>query len=147
MGKLFCSVPLHGHLPVLRHSGVGSSPYHKRVDGIMTILYGALTGLVNGFLASGGGIVAVLVLERAMKIETKKAHATAIAIILPFSLASMLVYGFSGYIDRRLILMSALGGIAGAVVGAKLLGRLPKKYIKIGFGVIMIIAGGRMIFV
>ena len=112
----------------------------------MTILYGALTGLVNGFLASGGGIVAVLVLERAMKVETKKAHATAIAIILPFSLASMIVYGFSGYIDRQLIWTSALGGIAGAVVGAKLLGRLPKKYIKIGFGVVMIIAGGRMIF-
>ena len=112
----------------------------------MTIIYGALTGLINGFLASGGGIVAVLVLERALGVETKKAHATAIAIILPFSIASLVIYGIGGYIDRSLIWRTSLGGIAGAAIGAKLLSRLPKKYIKIGFGAIMIFAGGRMIF-
>lgn len=112
----------------------------------MTIFYGALTGFVNGFLASGGGIVAVLVLERILGLETKKAHATAIAVILPFSLASMLVYGVSGYINLRLTALSSLGGIAGAAIGAKLLAGLPKKYIKLGFGAIMIFAGARMIF-
>lgn len=112
----------------------------------MTLLWGSLIGLVNGFLASGGGIVAVLVLEKILKIETKRAHATALAIIMPLSLASLAVYGISGYIDLRLILLSALGGTAGAVVGARLLGRLPKRYIKMGFGVIMIAAGVRMLF-
>lgn len=102
--------------------------------------------MVNGFLASGGGIVAVLVLERALGTETKKAHATALAIILPLSLASVVVYGIGGYIDWPLIIKSAIGGTFGAVVGAKLLGRLPKKYIKIGFGVIMIAAGVRMLW-
>ncbi len=112
----------------------------------MNLLWGSLIGLVNGFLASGGGIVAVLVLEKILKIETKRAHATALAIIMPLSLASLVVYGISGYIDFRLILLSALGGTAGAVVGAKLLGRLPKRYIKMGFGAVMIAAGVRMLF-
>ena len=111
----------------------------------MTILCGIMMGLINGFLASGGGIVAVLVLERLLGVETKKAHATAIAIILPFSLVSLVIYGLSGYIDWGLVWRSALGGVVGAAIGAKLLSKLPKKYIKIGFGVIMVIAGGRMV--
>lgn len=113
----------------------------------MTFLWGGLIGFVNGFLASGGGIVAVLVLEKALKIETKRAHATALAIILPLSLASLAVYGISGYIDWPLIWESAAGGTVGAVIGAKILNRLPKKYIKMGFGVIMITAGIRMLMV
>lgn len=112
----------------------------------MVYLLGGLIGLINGFLASGGGIAAVLVLEKILKLETKKAHATAIAIILPLSLASVFVYGLSGYIDWAVVFKSALGGTAGAVVGAKILDKLPKRYIKIGFGGVMIIAGIRMFF-
>lgn len=111
----------------------------------MTLVWGSLIGLVNGFFASGGGIVAVIILERLLKIETKKAHATALAVILPLSLSSMVVYGISGYIDWQLIFKSALGGTLGAIAGARLLERLPRKYIKIGFGAVMIFAGWRML--
>ncbi len=111
----------------------------------MTVLWGALIGAVNGFFASGGGIVAVIILEKIMKIETKRAHATALAIILPLSLASLFVYGAGGYIDWPLVLESAAGGTVGAIAGAKLLERLPKKYIKAGFGAVMIFAGWRML--
>ncbi len=111
----------------------------------MIFLWGAVIGFINGFFASGGGIAAVIIMEKALKIETKKAHASALAIILPLSAASLLVYGIRGYIDRGLILKASLGGMLGAVAGAKLLGMLPKKYIKIGFGVVMIAAGWRML--
>ena len=105
---------------------------------------GAIVGFINGFFASGGGIVAVLSLKKGLKIEEKKAHATAILIILPLTISSILVYGGGGYLDLPLVLKCSAGGIAGAFIGAKLLARLPKKYIKAGFGVIMIIASIRM---
>ncbi len=111
----------------------------------MVFLWGAVIGFINGFFASGGGIAAVIIMEKALKIETKKAHASALAIILPLSAASLLVYGIKGYIDWELILKVSLGGMLGAVVGAKLLNKLPKKYIKIGFGIVMIAAGWRML--
>ncbi len=110
----------------------------------MEWLWGGIIGLVNGFLASGGGIAAVLILERRLKIETKKAHATAIAVILPLSAASVLVYGISGYTDAAPAIKAAAGGIVGAVIGAKILNNLPKKYIKIGFGAVMLIAAWQM---
>ena len=107
---------------------------------------GSLVGFINGFFASGGGIVAVLSLKKFMKLEEKKAHATAIAVILPLSLASIVVYTHGGFGNFPYIVKASIGGIIGAFVGAKLLNKLKKEYISLGFGIIMVIAGVRMFF-
>lgn len=107
---------------------------------------GALIGIVNGFFASGGGIIAVLALENLLKLDPKKSHATAIAIILPLAVAGITVYMKGGFLDAGLTLKASIGGAIGAVIGAKLLSKLPKKYIRGGFGVVMIISAVRMFF-
>ena len=107
---------------------------------------GAIVGFINGFFASGGGIVAVLALKRYMKLDETRAHATAISVILPLTLCGIFVYGSSGYADINMIIKTASGGIIGAVIGAKALKRLPKKYIKAGFGAVMIVSAVRMFF-
>ena len=113
---------------------------------IKKYLIGALVGIVNGFFASGGGIVAVLALENLLRIEPKKSHATAIAIILPLAISGITVYTKSGFLDTGLTVKTAIGGAVGAVIGAKLLSRLPKKYIRGGFGLVMVISAIRMFF-
>ena len=82
---------------------------------------GAIVGFINGFFASGGGIVAVLVLKRYMKLDETKAHSTAISVILPLTLCGIFVYGSGGYADVNMIIKTSIGGIIGAVIGAKLL--------------------------
>ena len=47
------------------------------------LLWGVPIGFINGFFASGGGIIAVLILQKFFSLEEKKAHATSIMIILP----------------------------------------------------------------
>ena len=51
----------------------------------MLMVYGALIGLLNGFFGSGGGILAVTLLQK-QGLPSRQAHATSIAIILPLSL-------------------------------------------------------------
>lgn len=109
------------------------------------ILLGIPIGFVNGFFASGGGVCAVYVLEKVLKIEEKKAHATAIGIILPISLASLCLYGTKTQPDWNLIILCSLGGVTGGVIGAKFLGKIPKRWLKTLFGIVMIISGVRMI--
>ena len=58
------------------------------------MLFGAVTGAMNGLLGAGGGMVAVPVLKKQM--EVKQAHATSIAIILPMSIASAVSYILNG---------------------------------------------------
>ena len=83
-------------------------------------LCGIAIGLVNGVFASGGGVLAVLFLEKLCKLEKKKAHASAILVILPISIMSIFFYTKSGHADFSLVIKASLGGILGGFAGAKL---------------------------
>ena len=48
--------------------------------------------------------------------------------------------------DWKIGILCAVGGIVGGVVGAKLLNKLPEKYLKIAFTVFLIYASYKMIF-
>lgn len=112
---------------------------------IKNILWGIPIGFVNGFFGSGGGVVAVLVLKKILGVEARRAHATALGIILPLSCASLFVYGTKTKADLALVVLCAIGGSIGAVLGAKFLSRIPKKWLKILFGGVMIISGLRLV--
>ena len=45
-----------------------------------SLLWGIPIGFINGFFASGGGIIAVLVLQKFFSFDEKRAHATSIMI-------------------------------------------------------------------
>lgn len=105
---------------------------------------GGITGLANGFFGSGGGIIAVPMLEKA-NIEAKKSHATSLALTLPLSIVSMIFYAIDGVFDFKDALPLIPFGLAGAVVGSICLKKVSNKWLKRIFGVFLIIAGGRMI--
>ena len=109
------------------------------------LLWGIPIGFINGFFASGGGIVAVLVLQRFFSLEEKKAHATSIMIILPLTVAGVFVYTMAGFSDVPVILKAATGATVGALIGAKLLSKLSGKFIRIGFGAVMIFASVKLL--
>ena len=109
------------------------------------LLWGIPIGFINGFFASGGGIVAVLVLQRFFSIDEKKAHATSIMIILPLTVAGVFVYTMAGFADFSVILKAAGGATLGALVGAKLLSKLSGRFIRIGFGAVMVIASVKLL--
>ena len=104
---------------------------------------GGAVGAVNGLFGGGGGMLAVPLLERA-GLETRRAHATAIAVILPTSLASGVVYAASGFVPAAVLIPVALGVTLGGLLGARLLLRLPVRALNALFGVLMIAAGAGM---
>ncbi len=107
-------------------------------------ILGVITGLANGFFGSGGGIIAVPMLEKA-DIEAKKSHATSLALTLPLSIVSMIFYAIDGVFDFKDALPLIPFGLAGAIVGSICLKKVSNKWLKRIFGVFLIIAGGRMI--
>ena len=100
-------------------------------------------GVINGLLGAGGGMLAVPLLN-AFKLETKQSHATSIAIILPLSILSAFLY----VRDQTVKISDALPyipfGIAGAVVGAMLLKKLPDLWIRRIFGTFIIYSAIRI---
>lgn len=110
------------------------------------ILIGFFTGILNGLFGAGGGSVVVPAMEKFLDIDEKKSHSTAIAIILMMSLVSSATYIYKGFFNLRLWFLVSIGGIVGGFLGAKLLSKIPKKWLKILFGGVIIGTAFKMIF-
>lgn len=110
------------------------------------LLGGGAIGAANGLLGGGGGMIAVPLLKRTAGLSALRAHATAIAVILPASVLSGAVYLFKGFVPSAVFLPAALGVAAGGFLGAKLLGVLPVRVVEIAFALLMLAAGVRMMF-
>ncbi len=108
-------------------------------------LIGIITGLLNGFFGAGGGTILVPTMERFLKTEEHKAHATAIAVILPLCVISAFLYVRNIDVIWKTIIFVSIGGVIGGYVGARLLGKISAKWLHIIFGAFMIIAGVKMI--
>jgi len=108
---------------------------------------GITAGFLNGLFGSGGGSIAVPAMQKFLKIETHKSHATAVAVILALSVVSVVVYLINGKVDDwTAVLYVSAGGLAGGFIGAKLLNKIPTKLLHKIFGVCLIAAAVRMIF-
>jgi len=97
------------------------------------IIIGLIAGFISGFFATGGGMLLVPSFIYFLKIEDKKARATAALCILPMVVTSGIFYYQNNYIDWKLGALCALGGIPGGYLGAQLLKKLDAKYFKIAF--------------
>ncbi|MCQ1529729.1 sulfite exporter TauE/SafE family protein [Lutispora saccharofermentans] len=110
----------------------------------LTII-GFIAGIVNGLCGSGGGTILVPSLVFLSKVKDHRAHATAIAVILPLTIISSFIYVKSGIIDVNTTLKVTIGSITGAYIGSKLLNKLPINILRKLFGIFMIIAAIRMV--
>ncbi len=107
-------------------------------------LLGLIAGVLNGLFGAGGGVLVVPMLELA-DIEAKKAHATSIAIIASLSLISCFFYYFQGSLPFKEAFYYLPLGLIGALVGALLLKKIPNRFLKRLFGLVMIISAGRLL--
>ncbi len=110
------------------------------------ILAGLLTGIVNGLFGGGGGMVVVPLMKNMLGYEEKYAHATAILVIAPVCAASLVTYIVNGYFSAEVILPAAVGSVAGGLLGAELLDKLPAFWVNAVFLAVMLAAGLRMLF-
>jgi len=91
-------------------------------------------------------MLCVPILTFLYKVEDKKAHATAIFVILPISIISALIYAINGDFSLEPTLITTIGAVVGGIIGSLLLRKMPDKIIRIIFGLIMIGVGLKMLF-
>ncbi|MBO7213863.1 MAG: sulfite exporter TauE/SafE family protein [Clostridia bacterium] len=112
------------------------------------VISGSAVGFINGFFGGGGGMVVLPVLTMLFGYEQKNAHATAIAIILPVSIVSIIAYliGDNQSLIKTDTLFVSLGVIAGGILGAFLLKKISNVWLSKIFAVVMMIAGVKLAF-
>ena len=110
---------------------------------LKAVLVGAAAGTVNGFFGAGGGMVLVPLLLHFMKLEPKSAFASSVAIILPLSLVSAIIYILRGNLDFITALPYLLGGLIGGLIGGTIFKKVPAVWLKRGLGLLIIYGGVR----
>lgn len=97
------------------------------------IIIGVIAGFFSGLFASGGGLILLPACIYSLKLDEKEARATTIFAILPMVLTSAIFYYKNNYIDWNIGIKTAIGGVIGGFIGAKLLNKINNKYLKIIF--------------
>lgn len=113
---------------------------------IKKIMIGMLAGLVSGLFATGGGMIVVPALVYLLGIEEGKARATSLAVILPMVITSGIFYYKNDYIDWKIGVLCAIGGMIGGFLSSKYLKKIPDIYLKVSFTIFLIYVSIRMIF-
>ena len=80
-------------------------------------------------------------------LETKSAHATSVAVILPLTVFSAALYLTSGKVRIGDCFAYIPAGVLGAVTGACFLKKIPDTLLRRLFGAFVIYAGIKMVFV
>ncbi len=110
------------------------------------ILIGVFAGLVCGFFGSGGGMILVPAFVNWLDLSEKEARATSVFAILPMVIVSMFFYLHADYINWKIGLLSAIGGIIGGFIGSKLLKKAKNKYLQLFFIFFLVYVSIKMIF-
>ena len=108
-------------------------------------LIGFIAGLVSGFFSTGGGLILVPSFLYLLEMDSQTARGTSVFCILPMVLTSSIFYYKGNFINWKVAILCGIGGAIGGYIGAKLLKKLPEKYLKIAFTIFLIYVSIKMI--
>ena len=112
----------------------------------MVYVIGIFSGFLSGFFGAGGGLLLLPALIRILKMDEIKARGTTLASILVAVLTSSMIYTRTQTVDFKVICPIALGGVMGAIIGAKLVNKLPKTLLSFLFDLFLLYTSWKMIF-
>lgn len=112
-------------------------------DEVKYAVSGALAGVANGFFGAGGGMFLVPLFCRWVKLEDKKAFATSLAVIMPLSIISGVVYLIKGGLDVRGAVPYLIGGLVGGIVGGLVFKKMSARLLRRALALFIIYGGVR----
>lgn len=111
------------------------------------VLVGVIGGTFSGALGVGGGIVMVPLLLMLLKFDQRRAAATSLAAIVLSSISGAATFAVAGHTDVLAGLLLGAGGVAGTLVGTRLLKVLPIAVLRWGFIALLVVIAVRMFLV
>ena len=94
----------------------------------------------------GGGIIMVPLFVWLIGLDQRHASATSLIAIIPSAVAGAIQYAVAGHLDIVVGLLIAAGGIAGSLVGTRLLKTLPLGWLRWLFIALLLVTAIRLLF-
>lgn len=108
------------------------------------LLTGLLAGFINGFFGAGGGMIVVPLLIFLLKLPDKLAFSSAISIVFPMTLVSLVIYAREGALDVASALPYLLGGAAGGALAGLLFKKASPRFLHLALGGLILLGGVRL---
>lgn len=109
------------------------------------LVYGALIGLVaglcSGYVGVGGGFIMVPLMISLLHIPMKLTSGTSLIAVMLLAIPGVIYQAILGNVNWIAGIAVALGSIPGAVLGAKLIPRVPERTLRFLFGGFLVFAG------
>ena len=117
---------------------------NKLKNGLKNGTAGIAVGVVNGIFGAGGGMLAVPLLKKA-GLDQKSAHANAVAVILPITVISAVLYLIKGSVALSDSYIYIPTGLIGSVIATFAIKKISNNLLRKIFGGFMIYVGIRLL--
>ena len=109
------------------------------------IIIGIIAGIISGLFSTGGGMILVPSFIYILKMGQVESRATSILCVLTMVCVTSFFYAQNKYIDFRIGVLAAIGGVIGSFIGSKCINKISDKSLKLIFIGFLIYMGVNMI--
>ena len=118
----------------------------QKKDAVMlAYIYSFIAGVINGLFGGGAGMLIVPVFEKFFRLSPKTSHATAVFVVLPLCVFSLILYFIAGKFSLSNGYWAIIGVVLGGAVGALTLKHLKPNLIRLLFSLIVLFTGIKLL--
>lgn len=101
---------------------------------------GLVAGLASGYVGVGGGFIMVPLMLSIIGIPMRKASGTSLIAVMILAIPGVIEQGIIGNINYLAGIAIVIGTIPGAVIGARLVTKVPERTLRLLFGCFLVVA-------
>lgn len=106
---------------------------------LIGVAIGLGAGVASGYVGVGGGFIMVPLMLSLLGISMKQASGTSLIAVMILAVPGVIEQGFLGNINYAAGIAVAIGSIPGALIGARLVRRVPERALRFIFGGFLIV--------
>lgn len=135
------------HSWILKHGGADGFPGPNRLQLPMTVLAGAILGVLVTVTSVGAGALGatLLVFLYPVRLDARQIVGTDIVHAIPLTFVAGIGHLLIGSVDGFLLLNLLIGSIPGIIIGSLLVHKVSEKLVRIALSVVLVLAGARLI--
>ena len=106
----------------------------------LAVIIGLIAGFASVYVGVGGGFIMVPLMTAWLGIPMKRTSGTSLIAIIILAIPGVIQQAFLGHIDYLAGIMLCVGAIPGAVLGARLVSRVPERTLRFIFSGLLAVA-------
>jgi len=106
----------------------------------IAVAIGAAAGFVSGYVGVGGGFIMVPLMLSVLNLPMRIASGTSLVAVMMLATPATIAQCLLGNVDFIVGIATACGSIPGALLGARLVNRVPERTLRFLFGGFLVIA-------